>query len=51
MELNDEERGIIQIKFNPWMKVKIPKSDTTMKRAISAEACRDFLLFPCRKAT
>ncbi len=46
MELNDEERGIIQIKFNPWMKVKIPKSDTTMKRAISAEACREFFAFP-----
>lgn len=46
MELNDEERGIIQIKFNPWLKVKIPKSDSTLKRAISAEACREFFAFP-----
>lgn len=42
IELNDEERGVIRIKFNPWLKVKIPKSDSTVKRAISAEACREF---------
>lgn len=46
IELNDEERGIIRIKFNPWPKVQIPKSDTTLKRAISAEACREFFNRP-----
>lgn len=46
VEMNDEERGIIRIKFNPWMKVKIPKSDTTVKLAISAEACREFFNRP-----
>ncbi len=42
MELNDEERGVIPIKFNPWLKISIPKSDSGVKRAISAEACREF---------
>lgn len=46
MELNDEERGIFKIKFNPWMKVKIPRADSTLKKAISAEACREFFAFP-----
>lgn len=46
IELNDEERGVIRIKFNPWLKVKIPKSDSTVKRAISAEACREFFSRP-----
>ena len=27
LELNDEEKGIIRIKFNPWLKVSIPKAD------------------------
>ena len=46
-EYNDEERDIIRIKFNPWHKVQIPKSDTTLKRAISAEACREFSIVRC----
>lgn len=46
IELNDEERGVIRIKFNPWLKVQIPKSDSTVKRAISAEACRRFFTRP-----
>ena len=49
LELNDEERDIIKIKFNPWLKVQIPKSDTTVKRAISAEACREFFNRPLPK--
>lgn len=49
VELNDEERGVIRIKFNPWLKVTIPKSDNTMKRAISAEACREFFNRPLPK--
>ena len=46
LELNDEERGIIKIKFNPWPKVQIPKSDQGEKIAISAEACREFFTRP-----
>lgn len=44
VELNDEERGVIRIKFNPWLKVQIPKSDKAEQRAISAEACREFFI-------
>ena len=46
IELNDEERGIMRIKYNPWLKVSIPKSDSTVQRAISAEACREFFNRP-----
>lgn len=46
LELNDEERGLIRIKFNPWLKVQIPKSDRAAQRAISAEACREFFYRP-----
>lgn len=50
IELNDEERDIMPIKFNPWLKVKIPKSDNTVKKAISAEACREFFNRPLPKS-
>ena len=46
IELNDEERGVCRIKFNPWLKVQIPKSDNAEQRAISAEACREFFNRP-----
>lgn len=45
-ELNDEERGVIRVKFNPWLKVKIPQADTAKKRAITPEACRRFFSAP-----
>lgn len=45
-DLNDDEKGIEKIKFNPWLKITIPKSDSTVKRAISAEACREFFNRP-----
>lgn len=45
-ELNDEERGVIRIKFNPWLKVGIPQGDTAKKRAITPEACRRFFSAP-----
>ena len=48
-ELNDEEKNIVRIKFNPWLKIKIPKSDGTVQRAISAEACREFFNRPLPK--
>ena len=46
LELNDEERCITPIKFNPWPKVAIPKADRTEKIAISAEECREFFNRP-----
>ena len=39
-EMNDYDNDIIRIKTNPWIKVQIPQSDRTTKRAISAEDCR-----------
>ena len=50
LEYNDEERGIVRIKFNPWLKITIPKSDGTVQRAISAEACREFFNRPLPKS-
>lgn len=46
LELNDDEKGIVKIKFNPWNKIKIPKADKGEQRAISAEACREFFNRP-----
>ena len=46
VELNDYDNGIIRIKTNPWVKVKIPKADRTEKLAITPEACREFFSFP-----
>lgn len=45
-EFNDEEKQIERIKNNPWPRVKIPKSDKTEQRAISAEECREFFFRP-----
>ncbi len=45
-ELNDYDNGIIKIKTNPWVKVKIPKADTPEKRAITPEECRAFFSAP-----
>lgn len=50
IELNDEERCVERIKFNPWPKVQIPKSDNGQKLAISAEACRVFFTRPLPKS-
>lgn len=45
-ELNDYDTGLIRIKTNPWVKVKIPQADRPEKRAISAEDCRRFFSAP-----
>lgn len=46
LELNDEERGIVRIKFNPWTKVQIPRADRAEKLAITPDECRDFFNAP-----
>jgi len=46
VEFNDYDMGIIKIKTNPWVKVKIPHSDRTEKLAITPEECRAFFSAP-----
>lgn len=46
LDFNDYDTGNIRITTNPWPKVKIPKSDTLRKRAISLEDCRAFFYAP-----
>ena len=46
VELNDYDLGVVRIKTNPWVKVKIPQADRPEKRAISAEDCRRFFAAP-----
>ncbi|MBR6189154.1 MAG: transposase [Prevotella sp.] len=46
LEFNDYDTGLLRIKTNPWPKVKIPKSDTPRKRAITMEDCRKFFAAP-----
>lgn len=49
-EYNDYDTGSIRIKTNPWIKVKIPRSDRPEQRAISAEDCRKFFAAPLLKS-
>ena len=46
IDFNDYDFGLIRITTNPWPKVKIPKSDTPQKRAITMEECRAFFTAP-----
>lgn len=46
LEYNDYDRGIIRIKTNPWLKVKIPAADIPEKRAITPEEVRKFFSAP-----
>ena len=45
-ELNDEENNLIRIKFNPWIKVDIPRSEQPEQLAITPEECREFFAAP-----
>ena len=45
-DMNDDEKGIQRIKFDPWVKVQIPKSEPSEKLAISAEECRELFNRP-----
>lgn len=44
LDFNDYDSGIIRIATNPWMKIKIPRADTPLKKAISLDEVRAFLL-------
>lgn len=46
VELNDYDTGLIRVKTNPWVKVKIPQAERPEKKAISAEDCRKFFAAP-----
>jgi len=46
LEMNDEERGVVRIRFNPWLKIQIPRPDKAEKLAIAPEDCRDFFNAP-----
>lgn len=46
LEMNDEERGIVKIKVNPWPRIQIPRPDKAEKLAILPEECRDFFNAP-----
>lgn len=46
VEYNDYDTGMIKIKTNPWVRVKIPHSDVPEKLAITPEACRAFFAAP-----
>lgn len=41
-QFNDEEAGLMPIKFNPWDKIQIDKKNVPNKRAITLEECRKF---------
>lgn len=45
-EYNDYDTGIIRIKTNPWVKVKIPSADRPEHIAITPQACRAFFSAP-----
>ncbi len=46
IDLNNEERGVERIKFNPWPRVRIPKPEAPKQLAISPTACREFFNAP-----
>lgn len=46
LEYNDYDRGLIRIKTNPWLKIKIPSADIPEKRAIEPEKVREFFSAP-----
>lgn len=45
-DFNDYDTGIIRVKTNPWLKVKIPHADIPEKRAITMEEVRAFFTAP-----
>lgn len=46
VEYNDYDNGIIRIKTNPWVKIRIPTADRPEKLAITPEQCREFFSAP-----
>ena len=40
LKYNDEEKGVILIPWSPFMKFKVPKEETTRKRALSPQTIK-----------
>lgn len=41
-EYNDYEKGVIRVRNNPFMKIRIPKADTPEKRALDVDLLKKF---------
>ena len=43
LDLNDEDRDIIRIKSNPFLRIRIPESDMPEKKSVSVDVLRSFI--------
>lgn len=43
LDLNDEDRDIVRIKSNPFLRIKIPEADMPEKKSMSVEVIRSFM--------
>lgn len=43
LDLNDEDRDIIRIKSNPFLRIKIPEADMPEKKSVSVDILRAFI--------
>lgn len=43
LDLNDEDRDIIRIKSNPFLRIKIPEADMPEKKSVSVDVLRAFM--------
>lgn len=43
LDLNDEDRNVIRVKSNPFLRVRIPESDMPDKKSVSVDTIRTFL--------
>lgn len=43
LDLNDEDRNVIRVKSNPFLRIKIPESDMPDKKSVSVETIRAFI--------
>lgn len=46
LDYNDYDKGVMRIKTNPWMRVRIPRADRPEKLAITPEEARAFFAAP-----
>ncbi|MEG2150110.1 MAG: phage integrase SAM-like domain-containing protein, partial [Bacteroidaceae bacterium] len=43
LDLNDEDRDVIRIKSNPFLRIKIPEADLPEKKSVSVDVIRQFM--------
>lgn len=43
LDLNDEDRDIVRVKSNPFLRIRIPEADLPDKKAVSIEVLREFV--------